>query len=151
MTAASQAAPPVPLRTDSPEKLATVRELLTSARYDEPTIAARLSVRSLYNVKRIADGREALTGTPDDANAALVRLLIDGERLSASLAERLLGVEALSALESLGVLEPASDDSASLVATVMLYPTRAYGSRPTGSPCARRISTLFRRTMCSAR
>ncbi|HVH20222.1 MAG TPA: methyltransferase, partial [Myxococcota bacterium] len=98
--------------------------MLTTARFDEPTLAARLGVRSLYNVKRITDGREALSGTPDDANAALVRLLIDGERLSASLAARLLGVEALSALESLGVLVPASDDPASLVATVMLYPTQ---------------------------
>ena len=124
MTAAPQTAPPVPLRTDSPEQFATLRELLTTARFDEPTLAARLGVRSLYNVKRITDGREALSGTPDDANAALVRLLIDGERLSASLAARLLGVEALSALESLGVLVPASDDPASLVATVMLYPTQ---------------------------
>lgn len=124
MTAAPQTAPSVPLRTDSPEQFATLRELLTTARFDEPTLAARLGVRSLYNVKRITDGREALSGTPDDANAALVRLLIDGERLSASLAARLLGVEALSALESLGVLVPASDDPASLVATVMLYPTQ---------------------------
>jgi methylase of polypeptide subunit release factors len=124
VTAAPQIVPLVPLRTDSSEEFATLRELLASARYDEPTVAARLGVRSLYNVKRVTDGREALAGTPDDANAALVRLLIDGERLAASLAERLLGVEALSALESLGVLEPASDDPTSLIATVMLYPTQ---------------------------
>ena len=126
---AASVAPPVadrtapPLRLDSPDAFAAAREILASARFDEPTVAARLGVRSLYNVKRIADGREELTGVPDDANAALIRLLIDGERLSVAVAERLLGGEALSALDALGVLAPASDDPASLVASVMLYPT----------------------------
>lgn len=115
---------PPPVRLGSREAFAAAREILVAARFDEPTVAARLGVPSLYNVNRIVDGRTTLTGVPEDANAALVRLLIDGEALSASLAERLLGAEALSALEALGVVAPVSDDPASLVATVMLYPTQ---------------------------
>jgi len=101
-----------------------MRDVLVSARFDEPTIAGRLGVRSLYNVKRIADGRTNLAGVPEDANEALIRLLIDGEALPVSLAERLLGVRALEALDTLGVVAPASGEPAALVATVMLYPTQ---------------------------
>ena len=112
------------LRLEPTDAFATVRDALVSARFDEPTIAARLGVRSLYNVHRIADGRTTLAGVPQDANEALIRLLIDGEAISASLAERLLGTRALSAFDALGVLAPASGDAESLVATVMLYPTQ---------------------------
>ena len=101
-----------------------VRGLLAAARFDEPTISARLGVRSLYNVKRLTDGRKTLAEEPADPNAALVRLFIDGEMLAAALTERLLGPSALSALEALGVLTPAADDPAALIATVMLYPTQ---------------------------
>jgi SAM-dependent methyltransferase len=106
------------------DAFAAVRALLASARFDEPTVAARLGVPSLYNVKRLTDGRTTLAGVPEDANAALVRLLIDGETLRLSLAEQLLGAEALAALDVLGVVAPARDDPTVLVGTVMLYPTQ---------------------------
>ena len=117
------ASPPSPLNAP-PGAFAAVRDLFARARFDEPTVAGRLGVPSLYNVKRITDGRTTLTGEPEDANAVLVRLLIDGEALPASLTERLLGPEALAALDELGVLMPAADDPTSRVATVMLYPTQ---------------------------
>jgi methylase of polypeptide subunit release factors len=113
-----------PLVLGEPGQFARLRDTLRAVRFDEPTVATRLGVQSLYNVKRIADGRTTLTGVPEDANAALVRLLIDGETVPASLVERLLGVETLAALGALGVVTPASDDPTALVATVMLYPTQ---------------------------
>ena len=117
-------APGPSLRHGPREAFVALRNLLSAAHFDEPTIAARLGVRSLSNVKRITDGRTTLTGVPEDRNAALVRLLIDGETLPVSLAEQLLGGEALSALDAVGVLGRASGDPTSLVATVMLYPTQ---------------------------
>lgn len=113
-----------PLVLGEPSQFARLRDTLCAVRFDESTVATRLGVQSLYNVKRITDGRTTLTGTPEDANAALVRLLIDGEPLPASLAERLLGAETLAALSALGVATPVSDDPSALVATVMLYPTQ---------------------------
>ncbi len=119
------AATPPPGSVDAPpEAFAVLRDGLARARFDEPTVAARLGVPSLYNVKRIADGRTALAATPEDANAALVRLLIDGETLRASLAERLLGADVLAALHTLGLVAESADESASIVATAMLYPTQ---------------------------
>jgi SAM-dependent methyltransferase len=101
-----------------------VRRTLTAARYDEPTVAARLGVPSLSNVKRLTDGRTTLAEMPEDTNAALVRLLIDGESLPAALADRLLGVDARAALEGLGVIAPVPGDPTMIVASVMLYPTQ---------------------------
>ncbi len=113
----------VPLVLGEPSQFARLRATLRAVQFDESTVSARLDVQSLYNVKRITDGRTTLTGTPEDANAALVRLLIDGEPLAASLADRLLGTETLAALRALGVVVPVSDDPTAVIATVMLYPT----------------------------
>jgi SAM-dependent methyltransferase len=124
-TFAGPATPPPPGALDAPtEAFAVVRDALAAAQFDEPTVSARLGERWLYNVKRIADGRTTLTSTPEDANAVFVRLLIDGETLPTSLVERLLGADVLAALHALGVVAPAADVGASLVATVMLYPTQ---------------------------
>jgi len=121
---AGPATVPPPGVSDAPaEAFAVLRKGLAAARFDEPTIAARLGVPSLYDVKRIADGRKTLTGTPEDANAVLVRLLIDGEPVPTSLVERLLGSELLAALSTLGLVA-AGDGSAELIATAALYPTQ---------------------------
>lgn len=115
---------PPPGVQDAPdEAFAVLREAFAAARFDEPTIAGRLGVPSLYEVKRIVDGRTSLTETPADATAALVRLLIDGESLPTSLVERLLGSELLGALHTLGLVA-AADEGAALIATAMLYPTQ---------------------------
>ena len=116
---------PVPCVPDaSTETFAVLREALTRARYDEPTVAARLEVPSLYDVKRITDGRTTLTGDPEDANAALVRLFIDGETMPTALVERLLGSEVLASLDALGLVAAAREGSGDIVATAMLYPTQ---------------------------
>ena len=112
------------LALGSRDAFVALRTLFASSCFDEPTIAARLGLPSLYNVKRLTDGRTTLAGVPEDAAAALVRLLIDGESLPASLAEELLGAEALAALDVLGVVAPLPDDPAALVGTVTLYPTQ---------------------------
>jgi methylase of polypeptide subunit release factors len=56
----------------------------------------------------------------EDANAALVRLLIDGEPLDEALARRLCGDDGVDALVTLGALERGADGA--LVATVLLAP-----------------------------
>jgi SAM-dependent methyltransferase len=108
----------------SSDAFEAVRALFRSAQFEESIVAARLGVPTLCDVKRITDGRSTLTETPADANAALVRLLIDGETGPTELAKRLLGREALAALVEIGVVAPATTDGESLVATVMLYPTQ---------------------------
>jgi len=116
---------PVPCVPDAPaQTFAIVRDAFVRARYDEPTVAARIGFPSLYDVKRIADGRTTLTGEPEDANAAIVRLFIDGEPLPAALTERLLGSEVLTALDALGLVAPAREGPTDIVATAMLYPTQ---------------------------
>ena len=113
-----------PVVLGEPDEFARLRAVLSAARFDEPTVAGRLEGHSLYGVKRIADGRTTLAGAVEDANAALVRLMIDGEALPSGLAERVLGAEALATLATLGLVAPSPEDPASLVGTVMLYPTQ---------------------------
>ena len=123
--AGAAAAPPPPGTLDAPtDAFAVLRDALAAAQFDEPTVSARLGVRWLYNVKRIADGRTTLASMPEDANAVFVRLLIDGETLATTLVERLLGADVMAALRTLGVVAPSADGEASLIATVMLYPTQ---------------------------
>jgi len=119
------AAPPPPGAPDvPPTAFAVLRDALTAARFDEPTVSARLGVPSLYDVKRLADGRTTLASTPEDANATLVRLFIDSETLPTSLVERLLGSEVFGALQTLKLVAPAAEGTGSLAATAMLYPTQ---------------------------
>src|SRR4029079_12549997 len=118
------AAPLPPGVPDAPtEAFAVLRDVLTSAKFDERTVSARLGVPSLYDVKRLADGRTTLASTPEDANGVLVRLFIDSETLPPSLVERLLSARVLGALHALGLVAPAADGDGSLAATAMLYPT----------------------------
>jgi len=119
------ASPPPPGTLDAPaDAFAILRDALAAAKYDEPTVSARLGVLSLYDVKRLADGRKTLASTPEDANAVLVRLFIDSETLPTAIVERLLGSDVLAALHVLGLVAPAAGVDASLSATAMLYPTQ---------------------------
>ena len=123
-----------PIHLGSPEAFAGVRALLVAASFDEPTVAARLGGKTLVGVPRLFDGRKTLGGAVEDANAALVRLFVDGEVLPADLLRRLFGGEGLAGLTELGLLAPAHDAEAhdaeahdaeaSLAPTVMLAPTR---------------------------
>jgi len=119
------ASPPPPRTLDAPaDAFALLRDALVAAKFDEPTVSARLGVASLYDVKRLADGRTTLASPPEDANAVLVRLFIDSEMLPTALVERLLGSDVLAALHALGLVAPAAGMDASLSATAMLYPTQ---------------------------
>ncbi|HEX4933911.1 MAG TPA: methyltransferase, partial [Gemmatimonadaceae bacterium] len=73
--------------------------------YHEREVARRLGLASLAGVKLIAEGRATLAGEVDDATAVLIRLFIDGLPLPVALVRRLLGDEAWSAMEALGLLE----------------------------------------------
>src|SRR5689334_11760834 len=118
-------APPPPGALDAPaEAFKLLRDALVAARFDEPTVAARLGLSSLCDPTRLADGRTTLASTPDDANAALVRLFIDSEPLPAERVERLLSARVLAALHTLGMVAPAAGEDGSLVATVVLHPTQ---------------------------
>ena len=119
------AAAAYPIRIAPPEAFAAARAVLERHGYDERTVAGRLGGPSLYGAPRLVDGRKSLSGAVEDGNAALVRLLFDGETLATPIAERLLGADGVRALEALGVLaaEPGDADPA-LRATVSLYPTQ---------------------------
>ncbi|MGQ0646598.1 MAG: methyltransferase [Gemmatimonadaceae bacterium] len=100
-----------------------MRSRFLEASYDESTVARRLGGRNLIAVKRLVDGRTTLRGEVDDANAAFIRLFIDGEALPLELLRRLVGGEALDALSALALLVPAPADPESLEPTVQLCPT----------------------------
>ena len=110
------------LRLEPRQAFVTLRALFTDARYDEPTVAARLGARTMIGAPLMADGRTTMRGAVEDANAALIRLLIDGEPLPTALLQELLGLEGVAACEALGVLAPLPGDPATLAPTVFLAP-----------------------------
>jgi len=80
------AAPLPPGVPDAPtEAFAVLRDVLTSAKFDERTVSARLGVPSLYDVKRLADGRTTLASTPEDANGVLVDGVMNADKLHPTL------------------------------------------------------------------
>ena len=127
-----------------PETFAAARACLERAQYEESVVARRLGRETLFDFARLCDGRATLAGDAEDANAALIRLLLDGEPLDQARAEQLCGAPGITALRELGVLVPDPHDSSKLVASVLLTPTRGVwvaqdmpprraGSAPTSS------------------
>ncbi|MBV9879085.1 MAG: methyltransferase [Gemmatirosa sp.] len=111
-----------PIHLGPADEFAAARALLTLARYDEPTVARRLGGTTLFGFPRLSDGRKTVGGAVEDANAALIRLLLDGETLPATLLRELWGDVGADALESLGVVVPDAADASLRRATVMLSP-----------------------------
>jgi methylase of polypeptide subunit release factors len=111
-----------PIRLGPAETFAVARDCLERGQFEEGVVARRLGRETLFGVPRLCEGRTTLAGAVEDATAALVRLLIDGEPLPAARAESLCGAEGIAALRELGVLVPAPDDPSHLVATVLLAP-----------------------------
>lgn len=111
-----------PLLLGSAEQFAAAREVLVRAQFNERTVAHRLGGPSLTGVPRLIDGRKTLDGPVQDANAALIRLYIDGEPLTDAVVREYLGGEGVSALGALGLLAPAPDDQSVLAPTVTLMP-----------------------------
>ena len=99
------AAPTIPVRIDT-AACAVARALFTRARFDEPTVAARLGGNTMFGYGRLVDGRTTLAGPVADPQAALIRLLVDAEPMPAAEARRWLGDEEVAALETLGLLVP---------------------------------------------
>lgn len=110
------------LRLGSPEAFAAARDCLSRGQYEEHVIEERLGLDSIFDVSRLCDGRKTLAGPVEDANAALIRLLIDGEPLQTSRAESLCGPAGIAALRELGVLVPAAGDASNLVAAALIAP-----------------------------
>lgn len=115
-----------PIRLGSAESFAAARALLERADYHEPTVARRMGGTQLFGFPRLCDGRKTLAEPPGDANAALIRLFLDGEAMPADRLRALWGDEGLDALLALGTLAPDADADAdgALRATVMLAPLR---------------------------
>lgn len=116
--------PRIPILDGPSPAFDVVRDLFIRAEYDEATVARRLGLTTLYGVPRIVEGRTTLTGPIEDANALLVRLFLDGDCCPIALAERLLGSDALGALQTLGLADTDLLEPPSLRATVMLVPTQ---------------------------
>ncbi|AHG92916.1 putative methyltransferase (plasmid) [Gemmatirosa kalamazoonensis] len=112
-----------PIRLGPADAFAAARDCLERGQFEERVVARRLGRETLIDFPRLAEGRTTLAGPVEDANAALVRLLIDGEPLPAARAEALCGAAGIAALRDLGVLVPDGDDPSRLVATVLLAPT----------------------------
>jgi hypothetical protein len=113
-----------PVRLGSPESFAAVRRLFEAADFHETSVARRLGGTQLFGFPRLCDGRKQLAGPPSDANAVLIRLLLDGEPLPAATARALCGDAGIDALCALGVLVPQPSEPEALRATLMLAPVR---------------------------
>jgi methylase of polypeptide subunit release factors len=113
-----------PVRLGSPESFAAVRRLFEAADFHETSVARRLGGTQLFGFPRLCDGRKQLAGPPSDANAVLIRLLLDGEPLPAATARALCGDAGIDALCALGVLVPEPSEPEALRATLMLAPVR---------------------------
>jgi hypothetical protein len=110
------------IRIGTDDQFAVLRDLFTRASYDEATVARRMGGPHLYGFPRLRNGRPTLEGPVDDVNAALIRLLLDGEPLPAAQVEQLCGGEATAVLRALGVLVPDPSGATALRASVMLVP-----------------------------
>jgi methylase of polypeptide subunit release factors len=124
-SASAQSHGDYPLRLAPAETFAAARECFMRGQLDERVVVERLGIETMFEVARLCDGRTTLAGAVEDANAALIRLLIDGEPLSATHAEALCGATGIAALRELGVLIPSLVDPSSLVATVLLVPVQS--------------------------
>ena len=112
------------LRFAHPETFAAARACFERARFEEGVVAQRLGRDTLFDFARLCDGRSTLAGEVEDANAALIRLLLDGEPLDQARTEQLCGAAGITALRELGVLVSDHSDPSKLVASVLLTPTQ---------------------------
>lgn len=132
-------AAPLSIRVGPPEAFAAIRALFVRAAFDDPTVARRLGGPHLFGFPRLVDGRKTLDGAVEDANAALIRLLLDGEPLAEAHAVALCGAEGIDALRAVGVLVPDAADPAALRATVLLSPVHDVWLASDRPPVGRRL------------
>ena len=102
MTAAADATTlqptPSPLRLEPAAEVDRVRAALDASSFDERAICRRLEIESLDRFRAIRDGRPDLP--PADALDVLIRLFLDNEPLSWSVANELMPDGAEPALPS---------------------------------------------------
>ena len=111
-----------PLRLEPEGAFVHLRTRLLELAYDESTVAQRLGGRTLVGVPRIADGRKTLDGDVEDAQAALIRLFIDGEAIPVALLGGLLGEDTVEALLALSLLTSLAEQPGCLAPSVQLCP-----------------------------
>jgi SAM-dependent methyltransferase len=130
----------IPIHPDAPtEAFAAVRALFERARFDEPTVAGRMNGPNLYGFPRLAEGRRTLAGPVEDANAALVRLFIDGEPLETATVEATCGRDGIEQLSALGLV--ADGGEGKLQASVLLVPLEGIWLASDVPPVSRRLKT----------
>lgn len=111
-----------PLRVPADDAaFAAARQALAAARYTEPAICERTGIPSIYEFRRLHEGRPR--GQLGDALDALLRLFLDTEPVEEDDLRRLLPAATLEALAALGLL--ARDERGCWRATALLYPTRS--------------------------
>lgn len=97
------------------------RAALIDARYTEPAICERTGIPSIYEFRRLHEGRTR--SELGDALDVLLRLFLDTEAVGGEALRRLLPVGTVDALVTLGLLARAEDGE--WRATALLYPTRS--------------------------
>ncbi|MGZ8376717.1 MAG: methyltransferase [Gemmatirosa sp.] len=138
MSAVSSPTAALPIHPDAPlEAFAAVRTLFERARFDEPTVARRLEGPNLYGFPRLAEGRRTLAGPVEDANAALVRLFLDGDPLDAGVLEATCGRNGAEQLTSLGLVAEAGEGQ--VQASVLLVPLEGLWLASDIPPVRRRL------------
>jgi len=113
--------PGIPLQIGSDEQFHRVRSLFADSGYDEAGVCARTGIRTIFDFKSKAEGRETGTDLHDTLDA-LIRLLMDGEVLARDRLLALIPAAGVAALEQLGVLTTAPQGPDNYYATVNLYP-----------------------------
>ncbi len=109
-----------PLIIGTPEQFEALRMGLIELGYSVEAICQRTGTDSIFRFKTIAEGRERTEVS--DGLDVLVRLLMDGETLAASLLTRFLPAGLLAAMQALGLVRGTKIQPDQLYATAALYP-----------------------------
>ena len=109
-----------PFRLGAPEQFARVREFFVRVGFEETPLCARAGVASIHDFPR-PERRNAFKDVTDP-QALLVRLFLDGEKISSALVKSILSDGDLLVLEELGLIHPVQNESGMCTATVAIYP-----------------------------
>ena len=109
-----------PFRLGTVDQFARVRELFVRAGFEETPICARAGIASLHDLP-VLEERSAFR-EPTDAQSLFVRLFLDCDPIPWPVVRATLPDADLKALEALGLVHGAHDDSAMCASTVAIYP-----------------------------
>ena len=109
-----------PFQLGTVDQFARVRELFVRAGFEETPICARAGIRSLHELP-VLDERSAFR-EPTEPQSLFVRLFLDCDPIAWAVVRATLPSADLDALESLGLVHDAHDDSTMCMSTVALYP-----------------------------